>query len=45
MKCKYCGRELINKIYRTKNGCKWCDVEYFKKRKIKCAENIRNEQT
>jgi len=29
--CKSCQREVPNKDHLTKNGCKWCDVEYRKK--------------
>lgn len=30
--CNYCGREMPNKKWRTKNGCKWCDAEYHRRK-------------
>ena len=29
MKCKYCGRELVDKSFKTKNGCILCDCSYY----------------
>jgi len=29
LKCKNCRRELPNKEFRTKDGCNWCDPEYY----------------
>ena len=28
LKCKYCKRDLPNKNFQTKNGCRWCDNKY-----------------
>jgi tRNA(Ile2) C34 agmatinyltransferase TiaS len=28
-RCKYCGKEMPNKDWCTKNGCRWCDTEYW----------------
>lgn len=33
MKCKNCKRKIPNKDWKTKNGCKWCDNEYYDKDK------------
>lgn len=30
--CKYCGRNMPNKTWKTKNGCIWCDKEYWDKK-------------
>jgi len=30
-KCFNCLRTLPNKDFKTKNGCKWCDIELAKK--------------
>ncbi len=27
--CKYCKRELPNKNFRTKDGCIWCDSNWY----------------
>ena len=29
--CVVCKRQLPNKKYITKNGCLWCDSEYYLK--------------
>jgi len=29
LKCLECGREMPNKNWKTKNGCQWCDVEFY----------------
>ncbi len=31
--CQKCKRKLPNESFFTKNGCKWCNVEYHKKDK------------
>lgn len=31
IKCPKCKRNLANKNLFTKNGCKGCDIEYFRK--------------
>lgn len=33
MKCPNCNRELPNKKFITKNGCKWCDGEYHESKR------------
>jgi hypothetical protein len=36
--CKICKRVLPNKDWKTKNGCIWCDNEYWDE-KIKRSSN------
>jgi len=31
--CPNCDRELPNKEHRTKNGCKSCDVQWYRRKK------------
>lgn len=31
MKCLNCKRNVPNKDFLTKKGCKWCDKEYHEK--------------
>jgi hypothetical protein len=35
--CKYCGRIMPTKDWRTKNGCINCDAEYWQKKQQKLA--------
>ena len=30
--CPYCNRRVPNKDFFTKYGCRWCDMDYYKKR-------------
>lgn len=32
IQCKNCKREVPEQLL-TKNGCQWCDVEYYKEKK------------
>jgi uncharacterized CHY-type Zn-finger protein len=31
--CPYCKRNMPNKNWKTKKGCRWCDEKYHKRKR------------